>query len=121
MQSIRGKGNKTTEIKPLSIFKEHKVTGWRCHQPLPSKSNFAFLKQKVVFVDGCFWHGCPGCYKEPNKFKTFWKNKVEGNQKGNRRVTRQLHEKGWKVCRIRECRLKKPEQVIRHITTMLDR
>ena len=121
MQSIRGKGNKTTELKLLALLKEHKLRGWRRHQPLPGKPDFAFMKQKLaIFVDGCFWHGCPRCYRKPNKNKSFWKNKVLGNQKRDRRVTRQLREKGWSVCRIWECRLKKPDPVIRRIQRMLD-
>ncbi|MDP7560795.1 MAG: very short patch repair endonuclease [Planctomycetota bacterium] len=120
MQSIRGKGNKTTELKLLSLFKEHKLTGWRRHQPLPGKPDFAFPMEKLaVFVDGCFWHGCPSCYQAPKKNKKFWRDKVEGNQRRDRRVTRQLRSEGWSVCRIWECRLKKPDSVIRRIRRML--
>ena len=120
MQSIRGKGNKTTELKLLALFKEHKVTGWRRHQPLPGKPDFAFPREKVaVFVDGCFWHGCPRCHKEPRKNTEFWRNKVAGNKKRDRRVDRQLREKGWKVCRIWECRLKKPATCLRRILRAL--
>ena len=121
MQSIRGKGNKTTELKLLALFKEHKITGWRRHQPLPGKPDFAFLKQKLaIFVDGCFWHGCSSCYREPRKNTAFWKNKVQVNQRRDQRVSRQLREKGWKVCRIWECRLKKPSTVVNRILRMLE-
>ena len=121
MQSIRGKGNKTTELKLLALLKEHKLTGWRRHQPLPGKPDFVFPRKRLaIFVDGCFWHGCPSCYKEPKKNKAFWKNKVQGNQRRDRRVDRQLREKGWSVCRIWECRLKKPEVVLRRISRMLE-
>jgi len=121
MQSIRGKGNKTTELKLLALFKEHKVAGWRRHQPLPGKPDFAFPKENVaVFVDGCFWHGCPRCYKEPKKNVEFWRKKVGGNKQRDLKVSRQLRAKGWSVCRIWECRLKKPYAVIRRIQRMLD-
>ena len=120
MQSIRGKGNKTTELKLLALFKEHKVTGWRRHQPLPGKPDFAFLREKVaVFVDGCFWHGCPRCYKEPRKNTQFWRDKVSGNKKRDRRVDRQLRDKGWKVCRIWECRLKSATTPVARVKRML--
>ena len=63
MSLIRGKGNKETENALLALLRQNKITGWRRHLPLPGKPDFAFQKQKVaVFVDGCFWHGCPKCY-----------------------------------------------------------
>ncbi len=120
MSHIRGKGNKTTELKLLALFKEHKVTGWRRHQPLPGKPDFAFPKENVaVFVDGCFWHGCPRCYKEPKKNVKFWRKKVGGNKQRDLKVSRKLRAEGWSVCRIWECRLKKPDSVIRRIRRML--
>lgn len=121
MTSIRGKGNKTTELRLLSILKENGITGWRRHQPLPGKPDFAFPSSKLaVFVDGCFWHGCSNCYKEPKQNTKFWKEKVVGNKKRDRRVSRQLREKGWKVCRIWECKLKKsPGSVLGRIERML--
>ncbi|MGB0581577.1 MAG: very short patch repair endonuclease [Limisphaerales bacterium] len=107
MQSIRGKGNKTTEMRMVAIFRELGITGWRRHQKLPGKPDFVFRKSKVaVFVDGCFWHGCPRCYQAPQTRSEFWRNKVETNQRRDRRVSRQLRDMGWSVHRFWECRLK---------------
>ena len=111
MQSIRGKGNKTTELKLLSLFKENKVTGWRRHQPLPGKPDFAFPMEKVaVFVDGCFWHGCPRHFVQPRSNKNFWKEKINKNKKRDKEVSRKLKQQGWKVVRIWEHELRKPEE-----------
>lgn len=122
MQSIRGKDNKTTELKLLALLKEHKLTGWRRHQPLPGKPDFIFSRERLaIFVDGCFWHGCPRCYKEPRKNVRFWRDKVQGNQRRDRRVSRQLRARGWSVCRIWGCRLDKPSGVIRRLKRMLCR
>jgi DNA mismatch endonuclease (patch repair protein) len=75
MSLIRGKGNKQTEQALLALLKRDKITGWRRHLPLPGKPDFAFTKQKVaVFVDGCFWHGCPKCYTRPKTNRKFWDN-----------------------------------------------
>jgi DNA mismatch endonuclease, patch repair protein len=120
MSNIRGKGNKSTEIKLLQLFKENGIKGWRRHQPLPGKPDFIFPKERLaVFVDGCFWHACPRCYIKPKQNAEFWRAKIGGNKKRDQRVAQQLRRDGWSVCRIWECRLKKPDSVIRRINRML--
>ena len=120
MSNIRGKGNKSTEIKLLQLFKENGIKGWRRHQPLPGKPDFVFTKERLaVFVDGCFWHGCPRCYIKPKQNAKFWRDKIGGNKKRDQRVAQQLRRDGWSVCRIWECRLKNPDSVIRRINRML--
>jgi DNA mismatch endonuclease (patch repair protein) len=101
MSRVQGRGNKATELKLLSLLKQNKITGWRRHLRLPGKPDFAFPKQKVaVFVDGCFWHGCPKCYIRPKTNRKFWDKKREDNMARDKRVTRQLRRQGWKVIRI---------------------
>jgi DNA mismatch endonuclease (patch repair protein) len=108
MSLIRGKGNKETEQALLSLLKRNKITGWRRHLPLPGKPDFAFPKEKVaVFVDGCFWHGCPKCYTRPKTNRKFWDRKREENMARDKRVTRQLRRQGWRVIRIRQHALQK--------------
>ena len=66
MSRIRSKGNQRTEMAMVKLFRAHKITGWRRHYPIEGKPDFVFLKQRVaIFVDGCFWHGCPKCYRQP--------------------------------------------------------
>jgi DNA mismatch endonuclease (patch repair protein) len=75
---------------------------------LPGKPDFAFPKQKVaVFVDGCFWHGCPKCYTRPKTNRAFWDKKRTDNMARDKRVTRQLRWQGWKVIRIWQHSLQK--------------
>ena len=121
MSRIRGKGNKSTEIKLLQLFKENGIKGWRRHQPIQGKPDFVFPKELLaIFVDGCFWHGCPKCYIKPKQNAKFWRDKIGGNKKRDQRVSRQLREKGWKVCRIWECKLKKsPGSALSKIERML--
>ena len=96
MQSIRGKGNKTTELKLMALFKEHKITGWRRHQPLPGRPDFIFPRGKMaVFVDGCFWHQCPEHGVMPKANREWWRAKLEGNTERDRRKDRALLELGW--------------------------
>jgi DNA mismatch endonuclease (patch repair protein) len=108
MSLIRGKGNKETEHALLTLLKQNKITGWRRHLPLPGKPDFAFPKAKVaVFVDGCFWHGCPKCYTRPKTNRKFWDKKRDDNMARDKRVTRQLRLQGWKVIRIWQHALQK--------------
>ncbi len=108
MSLIRGTGNKGTEHALLILLRGAGITGWRRHLPLPGKPDFAFPKQKLaVFVDGCFWHGCPKCYTRPKTNRPFWDKKREDNMARDRRVTRELRQRGWKVIRIWEHALKK--------------
>jgi DNA mismatch endonuclease (patch repair protein) len=117
MSLIRGKGNKETEHALLTLLKQNKITGWRRHLPLPGKPDFAFPKHKVaVFVDGCFWHGCPKCYTRPKTNRKFWDKKREDNMARDRRVNRELRRQGWKVIRIWQHSLRKsPETCLNRI------
>lgn len=120
MSNIRGKGNKSTEIKLLKLFRENGIKGWRRHQPLPGKPDFIFRKERLaVFVDGCFWHGCPRCYIKPKQNAEFWDKKIGSNIKRDKKVSRKLRTEGWQVCRIWECKLKKPDAVLRKISNIL--
>lgn len=120
MALIRSKGNKSTELKALSIFRQHKITGWRRHLPLIGKPDFAFPKAKVaLFIDGCFWHGCPLHVRPPKSRLEYWRPKLEGNKKRDARVTKELNEKGWRVLRVWECELKDPSRMLRSLSRML--
>jgi len=106
MSRIRGSGNRDTELALMRIFREQKITGWRRHQRVFGKPDFVFLHDRLcVFVDGCFWHGCPKCYRAPGSNKPFWRKKFEVNLARDRRVNRELRKAGWGVLRIWEHQL----------------
>ena len=120
MSKVKGKGNKSTEIALARILRAGAVTGWRRHLPLPGKPDFCFPGKKlVVFVDGCFWHGCPKCYRRPKSRQEFWDTKVLTNKRRDRRVDRELRSLGFMVMRIFEHRLKKPGLVLKAIRRWL--
>jgi DNA mismatch endonuclease (patch repair protein) len=111
MSRIRGSGNKATELKLIAIFRSHGVTGWRRKSPVFGKPDFVFPKHKLaVFVDGCFWHGCPIHATQPRTNAEFWREKITRNQARDRLVTRTLRRAGWRVMRIWEHDLKKNER-----------
>lgn len=112
MSQIRSHGNKETELRLIEILRASKITGWRRKQRLIGKPDFVFRKQRLaVFVDGCFWHGCPRCYKRPSSNQEFWDAKIARNRKRDRIVARELRMGGWQVIRIWHHELAKPERI----------
>jgi DNA mismatch endonuclease (patch repair protein) len=101
MARVRGRGNKSTEEKLATLFRKAGIKGWRRHLRLPGTPDFAFPKLRLaIFVDGCFWHGCPRCYTRPGTNQPFWDKKMRDNRARDRRVTRELRARGWSVLRI---------------------
>lgn len=77
---------------------------------LPGKPDFVFRRRKlVIFVDGCFWHGCRVCKRPPKSNVAFWLDKMTANRKRDKRISSDLRRSGWRVLRIRECELKNPD------------
>lgn len=108
MSAIRSKGNKSTEIALIKIFKEHKITGWRRNIKLTGKPDFVFPKGNlIVFVDGCYWHGHNCRKRQPGQNYEYWKNKIDNNKKRDYAVTKKLSNDGWRVIRIWECEIEK--------------
>jgi DNA mismatch endonuclease, patch repair protein len=103
MSRIRGKGNRDTELRLIEIFRAHKITGWRRNHALYGKPDFVFRAVKVaVFVDGCFWHGCPIHATKPRNNAAFWRKKLARNVERDREVFRFLRSAGWRVVRVWE-------------------
>ena len=70
---------------------------------LVGKPDLIFPRKRiVVFVDGCFWHGCPSCGKAPEQSGEFWAEKIATNRRRDERVTAALETAGWTVLRIPE-------------------
>jgi DNA mismatch endonuclease, patch repair protein len=107
MSRIRSSGNCSTELRLIAVFRAQRFTGWRRGQPLPGRPDFVFRRQRLcVFVDGCFWHGCPRHATQPKANADFWRKKIEANRARDRRVTRELRAAGWRVLRVWEHELR---------------
>ncbi len=114
MAQVKSTGNRSTEVEFLSVLRANKITGWRRKYALFGKPDFVFKKARVaVFLDGCFWHGHPRKCRMPQANKDYWKQKIAHNIIRDRRVTRILQEKTWKVIRIWEDSIQKPSTVAR--------
>ena len=56
----------------------------------------------AIFVDGCFWHGCPEHCRRPKSNTSFWEPKISGNVDRDQHQTRKLESSGWHVIRVWE-------------------
>ena len=56
----------------------------------------------AIFVNGCFWHGCPRCYTAPKHNRAWWNKKIANNRRRDRRVTRQLRSLNYSVIHLWE-------------------
>src|SRR6202040_1863378 len=91
--------NQTTETRLGLSLVRLGIRGWRLHaNGLRGRPDFSFRRFNVaVFVDGCFWHGCPKCYRRPASRRKYWDSKVMGNKTRDKRVNRELRKRGWHV------------------------
>ena len=114
MSAIRSRGNQSTELKFLRLLKDNKITGWlRHYKYAPGTPDFIFRQKRLsVFIDGCYWHKCPDCFIEPKSNSEFWMNKINSNVERDKKNDNLSLKKHWKVLRIRECSLKKENQLI---------
>ena len=108
MRAVKSRGNKSTELKLIEIFKIVKITGWRRNYKLFGKPDFVFPKQRLaIFLDGCFWHGHDCRNTKPANNADYWRVKIERNKMRDEFVSKNLTDKGWRVTRIWECGIKK--------------
>jgi DNA mismatch endonuclease (patch repair protein) len=74
--------------------------------PIPSSRRRADLlfptKRVAIYVDGCYWHGCPVHGTWPKANAEWWREKIDGNRARDRDTDRMLHEAGWTSVRIWE-------------------
>ena len=109
MRSIRAKGNRSTELKARAALIRSGIRGWSMHPDgIPGRPDFVFLQLKIViFVDGCYWHGCKQCSHKPAKNERYWTAKIQGNCNRDRRNNRFLRRAGYRVMRVWEHELLK--------------
>ncbi|MEQ1859800.1 MAG: very short patch repair endonuclease [Chthoniobacteraceae bacterium] len=122
MAAIRGSGNRDTELRMMALFRANGITGWRRNARVFGKPDFVFRAVKVaVFVDGCFWHGCPRHATKPATRAEWWAAKLARNALRDREVTRTLRKDGWRVLRVWECELtaKRQAATVRRVARAL--
>jgi len=121
MSRIRGR-NTGPEMKVRRIL--HRMGyRYRLHDPnLPGKPDLVFKgRKKVIFVNGCFWHGHKDCARSklPETNREFWEKKIAANVKRDGKVYERLRRAGWDVLVVWECRTRDEEGLRRMLERFL--
>jgi DNA mismatch endonuclease, patch repair protein len=103
-------GNRRRDTRPeLAVRRAAHALGLRYRvdsRPLPHlnrRADLIFTRAKVaVFVDGCYWHGCPQHATTPKTNATYWGPKIERNVSRDAETDQLLHDAGWVTIRIWE-------------------
>ncbi|MGI9091522.1 MAG: very short patch repair endonuclease [Gemmatimonadaceae bacterium] len=101
-------GNRARDTAPeLAVRRNLHSMGLRYRvnvRPVPSlrrTADIAFLRQRIaVFIDGCYWHGCPDHYTAPKANAQFWREKVQRNRSRDMETHQRLTDEGWTVLRF---------------------
>lgn len=108
MQAVKGRGTKP-ERRLFSMLAGMGIRGWRKNaSDVVGKPDIVFPNERLaVFVDGCFWHGCPQCQRPlPQANREYWQSKIERNIQRAAVANQQLAAAGWIVIRIWEHELR---------------
>jgi DNA mismatch endonuclease, patch repair protein len=128
MAKIRGITKPERQLR--ASLTSHGIRGFKVNAKVGKiRPDFIFPEQKIaIFVDGCFWHGCPHCYVQPKSNVKYWKWKLKINQQRDKRQERNLRKAGWSVIRIWECQIRRdlsrqPTKILRvlHARELLER
>jgi len=116
---------KSQNTKPEMILRQklwhNGIRGYRLHARIEGHPDLYFPGARLaVFVDGCFWHGCPACKTIPRTREEFWSRKIRANRERDCAVDADLTKSGIMVVRMWEHEvLGNPEQCSDRVALML--
>jgi DNA mismatch endonuclease (patch repair protein) len=104
MGAVRGKGNKTTEMKFRLALVRAGIEGWKVHpKGIHGNPDVFFPSHQIaVFLDGCFWHGCDMCGHVPKSNRSYWSLKLQRNKERDKSKALILKKSGFRVIRFWE-------------------
>lgn len=102
MKAIKSDGTNLENMMSSALFR----MGYRFRRNVKSlygKPDIAIKKYKIViFIDSCFWHGCPSHCRMPKTNRMYWENKIQNNINRDNKVTFYYKKEGWNIMRIWE-------------------
>jgi DNA mismatch endonuclease (patch repair protein) len=121
MAAIRPAGNRSTELAFAGMLRSLRIRGWKTQASLVfGVPDFFFPQSRIaVFVDGCFWHGCPMCFQLPRQNRRFWATKIKRNRARDRAVGRRLRKEDIKVIRLWEHDIERRTSRLSRVLTIL--
>jgi DNA mismatch endonuclease (patch repair protein) len=122
--SARMKTVRTSRTNPEriveGILRRRRLRFGRNVGPLSGRPDFVLVDHDVaIFVDGCFWHGCPRCFTGTKRNRAWWTRKIRDNRLRDARNNAALRRSGYRVLRLREH--DSDARMERRISTMLNR
>lgn len=123
MSHIKNKNTKPEILVRRFLF----ANGFRFRlyrKDLPGKPDIVLPRYKtVIFINGCFWHGHPGCKYAtiPETNRKFWSNKISGNMERDKVTFSTLEKMGWRIIVVWQCELKpkKKDRTLQNLITEL--
>ena len=108
MRAVRSRGNRSTEVRLRAAMVRRAIRGWTLHpREVFGVPDFFFKDCRVaIFVDGCFWHGCPRCGHVPKTNADYWAGKIGRNRARDKAVTEALTASAFSVVRFWECEIR---------------
>ena len=122
MRRIKGRDTSAEILLRKSLWARG-LRGYRIGvSTLPGRPDVAFARAKVaVFVDGCYWHGCPAHCRMPSSNRPYWERKIQRNMERDKAHVRALRKAGWRVIRLWEHQVRKnPLLAARRVAERLD-
>jgi len=107
MSQVRGK-NTSIELAFRKHLRANGAKGYRLRSRIPGTPDLYFPDAKLaVFIDGCFWHRCPACFKKPKSNLAYWNKKIADNVRRDRKMDQRLQRRGIHYLHIREHDIRK--------------
>lgn len=99
MSRIRGRDTRPEILLRKALWKAG--YRYRLNSDLPGRPDLVFPRVRLaVFMDGCFWHGCPLHYSAPSTRREFWAAKLRGNVEHDLSVDETLRDMGWQALHV---------------------
>lgn len=102
MSRIRPSDTKL-EVAFRKLIWSRGIRGYRKNGKVPGRPDIYFPRLRLaVFIDGCFWHGCPMCFQLPKSNRKYWSKKIADNRARDKKIDRKLQWLGISRLHIRE-------------------
>lgn len=121
MRRVKGRDTSVELLLRKALWAEG-LHGYRLDvKRLPGRPDVVFGPLKVaLFVDGCFWHGCPRHCRMPSSNRAYWEKKIGRNVERDKISAATLREQGWRVIRFWEHQVRKdPGHLARRVGRVL--